>query len=32
VRAWRTATYHGAMTALDEQTNDIDETHEKPTR
>ena len=30
--AWRTATYHGAMTALDEQTNDIGETHEQPTR
>ena len=30
--AWRTATYHGAMTALDEQTSDSGGTHEQPTR
>jgi len=29
--AWRTATYHGAMSALDEQTDDIGATHEQPT-
>lgn len=33
--AWRTATYHGAMTALDDQTNGangVGETHDQPTR
>jgi len=30
--AWRTATYDGAMSGLDEQTSDIGETHEQPTR